>query len=189
MIFQGLEWQCRTCFNRNWVGLEALERTIDCEVCGRTEAAPVSGDWHFRPNPFLIDAYRQHGTEVLIWALWRLWQRSMRSFCFAPSMRLWTQYPRNKEPCSAEIDALAVVDGRVHMVEATTETGLTDAEVSKLALASEHIRPDVLLIACGTAGNKAEIAARLQAEITAGVEIEVIAFDPQELDRRPWLHS
>lgn len=189
MLFQGVEWQCRTCFNRNWVGIEALGRTLDCEVCGRTEAAPVSGEWHFRPNPFLIEAYRQHGTEVLIWSLWRLWERSDRSFYFSPSLRLWLQYPRNKESCDAEIDALAVVDGRVILVEATTETGLTNAEVSKLVLASGRIRPDLLFIACGAEGNREQIAARLQAKVPAGVAIEVKAFDPKELERRPWLHS
>lgn len=189
VLFQGLEWRCRICFNRNWVGIEALGQTLDCEVCGRSEAAPVSGDWHFRPNSFLMEAYRQHGTEVLIWALWKLWKGANRSFYFAPSLQLWRHYPKNKEQCDVEIDALAVVDGRVHIVEATTEVGLTDAEVNKLALAAENIRPDVLFFACGTAGNTAQIAARLKSAIPAATEISVMAFDPKQLERRPWLHS
>jgi hypothetical protein len=88
-----------------------------------------------------------------------------------------------------EIDAIAVIDGRVHMVEATTEKGLTKSEVRKLAIAAENIRPDVLFIACGAAGNKAEIIARLKAEVPAEVEIVVMAFDPNDLERRPWLHG
>jgi hypothetical protein len=75
------------------------------------------------------------------------------------------------------------------MVEATTEKGLTKAEVSKLALAAQHIRPDVLFIACGAAGNKAEIVARLKPEIRAETDIVVMPFDANELERRPWLRS
>ncbi len=112
LLFQGLEWHCRTCFNRNWVGIEELGRSMDCEVCGHAEPAPVSSDWHFRPNSFVIEAYRDHGTETLIWALWKLWGRAQRSFYFAPSLRLWLHYPESGEQCAVEIDAVVVVDGR-----------------------------------------------------------------------------
>ena len=31
---------------------------MTCAVCRREEPASISGDWQFRPNPFLIEAYR-----------------------------------------------------------------------------------------------------------------------------------
>src|SRR4029079_2501211 len=74
VLFQGREWRCESCFNRNWVGINELTETMTCAGCGREEPAPVSGGWQFRGNPFIMEAYRDHGTEALIWALWRLWK-------------------------------------------------------------------------------------------------------------------
>ena len=96
ILFQGREWLCQRCFNRNWVTIDDLRRTLVCEVCGNTEGAPVSAGWHFRGNPFVIEAYREHGVEAVIWALSQLWERARRSFYFAPSLRLWLDYPERR---------------------------------------------------------------------------------------------
>src|SRR5262245_11806983 len=146
VLFQGREWQCRRCFNRNWLGVDALGRTMTCEVCGRTDPAPVSGEWHFRINPFVLEAYAEHGTEAAVWALWLLSQRAQYSFYFAPSLKLWLTPPSTvDQPCDAEIDAVAVVDGLTYVVEATTSKGLDSDEIERLSIVTDRIRPDVML--------------------------------------------
>jgi len=94
ILYQGLECQCRHCFNRNWVTIDSIGRTLECVVCRRQEPAPVSGDWHFRANGFLIEAYRDHGVEAVIYGLFQLWERARNSFYFAPSMMVWTASPQ-----------------------------------------------------------------------------------------------
>jgi hypothetical protein len=190
VLFQGREWQCRTCFNRNWVGIDALGRDMTCEVCGRREAAPVSGDWHFRANSFLTNAYREHGTEALLWSLWQLSDRARESFYFVPSLNLWFRYPSSEQQRhDLEIDGVVVVDGRVYMVEATTSATLTDEEIRRLALAAERIRPNALFIACmgASAGTLTHLKERTLEMLPDGVLAEVAAFDPNVLDRGPFL--
>src|SRR5262249_42237873 len=46
ILFQGREWQCRRCFNRNWTTVDDMRGTLECQICKQTEPAPVSGDWH-----------------------------------------------------------------------------------------------------------------------------------------------
>jgi hypothetical protein len=97
ILFQGREWLCRSCFNRNWTTVDAMRGTLECQICSQTEPAPVSGNWHFRANSFVLEAYREQGVEAVIWALWRLWYSAQHSFYFAPSMCLWESHPSTRE--------------------------------------------------------------------------------------------
>jgi len=190
MLFQGQEWRCQRCFNRNWVSIDALQRSLTCEICGLSEAAPVYSDWHFRANPFLLEAYREHGTEAAIWALWRLTERAQDSFYFVPSIKLWVKRPEvNDEQADAEIDAVAVVDGNVYLVEATTSRGLSDKEIEQLTLIAERIRPNVMFIACtaDTGGGVDNLLNRLKESLPLGVRPEVLTFNPDELPTDPFL--
>lgn len=146
VLYQGRHWQCQTCFNRNWVRIGELDRLMTCEVCGNQTAADVSGGWHFRANPFVVDAYRNHGTEPVLLALELLLGRSRRSFYFAPSTKLWAG--RDSATPTVEIDLLAVVDGKLVAVEARSSPGLKPYEVERIVQASELVRPDVLLVLC-----------------------------------------
>jgi hypothetical protein len=130
ILFQGREWQCRRCFNRNWTTVDDMRGTLECQICKRTEPAPVSGDWHFRANSFVVEAYREQGVEAVIWALWRLWSAARESFYFAPSMCLWESYPKTREDGpNVEFDALAVVDGRLYLCEAKSSSGLDNNQI------------------------------------------------------------
>jgi hypothetical protein len=185
VLFQGREWRCQTCFTRNWVGIDALGRTLTCEVCGRLEPAPVSGDWHFRLNPFVLEAYSEHGTEAPVWALWQLSRRARNSFYFAPSLKLWHERPASEDQqCDAEIDIVAVVDGLVYAVEATTSKGLDDREIERLAVVTDRLRPNVLLVTstAKTEQRIKDLNGRLQAKLPEGVRSEVLAFHPDELE-------
>ncbi|GGF62519.1 hypothetical protein GCM10007301_22800 [Azorhizobium oxalatiphilum] len=184
VLFQGRDWRCPRCFNRNWIGIEALSRTMTCAVCAREEPASVKGDWQFRANSFLVEAYRDHGTEAAIWALWRLWKGWSRSFYYAPSLRLWRERPANDRTADIEVDAIVVVDGRVHLVEAKSAAKLDSNEIDQLITASKFIRPDVLVIACmdaETDGLKRAVE-KLRSKLEVGVEVQLLTFDPGELE-------
>ena len=189
VLFQGREWRCHTCYNRNWVGIDAIGKTMQCEVCGTREPAPVAGDWHFRLNPFLIDAYRQHGSEVALWVLWRLHEQARRSLYYIPSVKLWLdEYPETKRTPDAEVDLIAVVDGEVAMVEATTSDTLADNEIDQLSIAAQRIRPDKIVV--GVVGSEARAAAlkqRVADKMPAGVGVLVLRFDAASLEDGPFL--
>jgi hypothetical protein len=124
-----------------------MRGTLECQICKQTEPAPVSGDWHFRANSFVVEAYREQGVEAVIWALWR-GGAARESFYFAPSMCLWESYPKTQEDGpNVEVDALAVVDGRLYLCEAKSSSGLDNNQIEQLWSAATHIRPDGLLIA------------------------------------------
>lgn len=190
VLFQGREWRCYSCFNRNWVGIDDLSRTLVCSVCGRHEPAPVTGSWQFRLNPFILEAYKDHGTEAVIWSLWHLWERAQVSFYFVPSLWLWLTYPEAEtDTCDVEVDAIAVVDGIVYLVEAKSSGGLTEKEIHQLVLAAERIRPDVVLLVCMDRKSVAldKSAEKLRASLQVDTKVEVLTFNPTELDREPFL--
>jgi hypothetical protein len=190
VFFQGREWRCRSCYNRNWVGIDDLSRTLVCSICGRDEPAPVSGSWQFRINPFVLEAYRDHGSEAVIWALWQLLEQSRASFYFVPSLKLWHSYPRSvADPCDAEVDDVAVVDGLVYLVEAKSSKGLGEGEIKQLLIAAERIRPDVLLVACMSPERAAldRSANELREALSPDIKVELLTFDPAALDRSPFL--
>jgi hypothetical protein len=33
ILFQGREWQCRSCFNRNWTTVDVMLGTLECQIC------------------------------------------------------------------------------------------------------------------------------------------------------------
>jgi hypothetical protein len=186
ILFQGREWQCRSCFNRNWTTVDAMRGTLECQICRQTEPAPVSGDWHFRANSFVLEAYREQGVEAVIWALWRLWYSAQDSFYFAPSMWLWESYPRTREDGpDIEVDALAVVDGRLYLCEAKSSSGLDNQQIEQLLSAATRIRPDVLLIACmdEVTPNLRTSAEALQSRLGAEIKVELLGFQADALER------
>lgn len=191
VLFQGREWTCRKCFNKNWVSIEAITRTLVCEVCSDTRSAPVSGDWAFRINDFVLEAYRDHGAEPVIWTLWRLSERARSSFYFAPSLSLWDEYPEKGDARPiAEIDALAVVDGTLYLCEAKAGSRFGADQLQQLATICSRVRPDVLLVAC--MDENAEIEQRVQnlaESIQATTRVEIIRFDPAALEEGSMLPS
>jgi hypothetical protein len=189
ILFQGREWQCSHCFNRNWVTIGSISSTLKCDVCGRLEPAPVSGDWHFRGNDFVIDAYREHGVEAVIYALWQVSERARSSFYFAPSMTLWEDYPEVPDVTMIEIDALMVVDGRLYLCEAKSSAALDGDEIEKLVSAATRIRPDVVLIACmeENAAGLSRAMQTLKQRLPKEIETELLAFQASALEDDPIL--
>lgn len=189
VLFQGREWRCHTCYNRNWVGIDTIGKTMQCEVCGTKEPAPVAGDWHFRLNPFLIDAYRQHGSEVALWVLWRLHQQARSSLYYIPSVKLWLdEYPEAKPAPDAEVDLIVVVDGKVAMVEATTSDTLSNQEIEQLVIAAQRIRPNKMIVGImGTEARANALKERVVDKMPMGIDVLVLRFDPTSLENGPFL--
>jgi hypothetical protein len=185
ILFQGREWQCKRCFNRNWITVDDMRATLECQICKQRETAPVSGDWQFRANGFLVEAYREQGVEAVIWTLWRLWDTAQRSFYFAPSMWLWEAYPRTREDGpNIEIDALAVVDGQLYLCEAKSSSGLDNWQVEQLCSAVTRIHPDVLLIACMDEATQAlrRTVEAMQERLGSETKVDLIEFKPESLE-------
>ena len=183
ILFQGREWQCRKCYNKNWVSIEKISRTLVCEVCGNEKSAPVSGDWAFRLNNFLLEAYRDHGVEPIVWTLWKLSERARSSFYFAPSMSLWEDYRENRASPVAEIDALVVVDGTLYLCEAKAGDRISAEQVERLVQICARVRPDILLIACmdeNSTGLEGRVNS-LREAIKPTTHVEIMTFDPNDL--------
>ena len=189
ILYQGLEWRCRRCFNCNWVTIDSIGRTLACEVCRHEEPAPVSEDWHFRANGFVIEAYRDHGVEAVIYGLFQLWQRARNSFYFVPSLNLWNDYPERAGAGKIEVDALAVVDGMLYLCEAKNSGGLSTDDKEKLVSATEKVRPNTLLLICMDVDTTrlAVDAAELRERVARDISVEVIGFEPGQLRRDPVL--
>ena len=68
VLHQGVQHTCPRCHHVVLVTIGACKE-IRCDICGRTEAAPVNQPWDFRLNGFLRDALRSHGVGPLFWAL------------------------------------------------------------------------------------------------------------------------
>jgi hypothetical protein len=158
-----------------------MQRSLECEVCKEPQSAPVSGDWHFRASSFIIEAYRGQGVEAVVWTLWRLSLRARRSFYFAPSMCLSEVYPETRDDGpTAEVDAVAVVDGKLYLCEAKSSSDLSPAQIQKLIAAAARIRPNVLLISCMDKPTTTlrQSVNTLQNQLASDVMVELLEFQP-----------
>ncbi|GAB5445487.1 MAG: hypothetical protein Gyms2KO_03600 [Gymnodinialimonas sp.] len=178
ILFQGHEWKCRNCFNRNWVSIDDLSTAMECNVCQNEALPPVSGGWQFKASGFFVEAYSDHGTEPAVWALWQLAERAKASFFFLPSTLIWFDKHREDGPNDCEVDLLAVVDGQTFAVEATASKTLKAFEIQKLAAFAERVRPDKLFVVCGAAGKSARdrLARQIQQRLPKAVKIEVATY-------------
>jgi hypothetical protein len=165
--------------------LVSVERTLVCDICQNETSAPVSGDWAFRLNDFVLEAYRDHGIEPVVWSLWRLSVRARTSFYFAPSMSLWDDYPENVDGPIAELDALAVVDGMLYLIEAKASARLSADQIKSLVDICERVRPDVLLIALMEAKPSAGLDRRLDGlklRLMPRTKVEILRFERSDLE-------
>jgi hypothetical protein len=188
IVFQGHQWTCQQCHHRNWIDLTALSSELSCQVCKQPTRAPVDIHWLFRPNEFLIDSLRDHSVLSLVWLLTKLCERTRRSFIFVGPT--WFGYTRDEDP-DAEIDLMAVVDGKTMLCEAKSSwNGLRSSDIANLVALARRLRPDVALLAVMEAGagptNDLQGAkAQLAVE---GIDFEVLAWDGRNLQDGPYLH-
>jgi hypothetical protein len=114
ILHQGHEWRCTNCANSNWVSIDNLSRTMECDVCGASEPAPVTQTWRFKLD--ILEGLREHGLSPCLWCLAQLSSRARASFYFCESQQLfYTEAGFEKRKSDAEIDLLAVVDGTAYV--------------------------------------------------------------------------
>ncbi len=189
ILHQGHEWRCRQCFNNNWVSLDDLRRIMVCEVCGKSEPAPVADSWHFRMNGFVLEGLREHGLLPAIWCLAKYAERADTSFFYLdPHELFYTVESADKGEPNAELDLLIVSDGVTRLVEAKASgQGINIAKTAELA---QRLRPDVVTLAVMEAGTPALTAkvTELQQRL-AGSDIaaDLMTLAPGDIDDAPIL--
>jgi hypothetical protein len=188
ILFQGHLWLCPECHYRNWVDMSQLASQLKCGVCGKIKDTEVSVQWRFKPNPFIIDALREHSILSLIWALAKIRESAERTFTFVGPC--WYYYqpsdsPQDQISPDAESDLIVLLDGQVYLCEIkATWRQLRSTDLPTIVSLSKKLRPDNVLLAVMEASpgpTKSLEATRteLQAEsigfkvITLGREIEL----------------
>ena len=184
LFFQGRDWTCRRCFNRNWTSIDDLRSVALRGLQGRDFGTGIWG-MGLQAKQLHRLPYREHGIEPVIWTLWRLWNNARSSFYFAPSLNLWEKYPEGRQAQeNAEVDALAVVDGALYLCEAKTSAGLDAQQIVQLISAAERIRPDVVLISCTDkiSSNMKAAASQIQTTVGDEIKVELLELTPETLE-------
>ena len=187
ILHQGHEWRCRQCYNSNWVSLGDLKRVMVCEVCGRTEPAPVADPWHFRMNGFVLEGLREQGLLPVIWCLAKCAERANASFFYlGPHELFFTPQSADERKPDAELDLLIVSDGLVRLIEAKTSGPGIDT--SKTAALAKRLRPDVVTLAVMEAASPTLSAklAELQQQLAGShIASDLMALEPSDIDDFP----
>jgi hypothetical protein len=190
VLHQGYEWKCRQCLHKNWIGLDALRREIECAVCGATTSAPVSRHWEFRLNEFVHRSVRDHGVLPVLWTLAALQDRyhSAPMYFLGPTWLYVDEERYDSNTPNAELDLLVVLGTEVMLVEA--KNSVRDFRPEKLCFLAERIRPNRILIAIREAKSPV-IEARTQ-EVRDGVRdlpvaVELLTSDDWGGPDEPWL--
>jgi hypothetical protein len=146
ILYQGHEWRCPRCYNKNWVGIAALKQSMECEVCSHVIPAPVTGPWHFKLDAFILEGLREHSMLSYVWCLRRLEEIAAASFFFLePHELFYTSESADKRIADAEIDLITVADGVVRLCEIKAANRVLD--IDKFANVAKRVRPDIATLA------------------------------------------
>lgn len=186
VFHQGHDWVCPRCAYRNWAALDALKASLDCQVCHRSQAAPVDLQFRFRLNDFLATCIREHDTVSVVWAL-STFQQDHRHppLIFAPQTALFRQYGAEE---SREIDLLCIVNGQVIVGE--VKPSLSDIgteEISTLIEVAQELSADAIFIGA-LEGNERNLASKegtLRSKLPE--RVGVIARVRGDPEREPFL--
>jgi hypothetical protein len=159
-----------------------------CAVCRTPTELPVSIDWVFRPNEFLIESLRDHSVLSLVWVLNTLVNRSRSSLYYAGPTKF--AFDPEGRKTDAEADLIVVTDGIAILCEVKASwSHLRGNDVDKLVSLALRLRPDRALLAVMAEGDPmaAKLAEAKAALNAAGIEFEVMRFDPANADHDPYL--
>jgi hypothetical protein len=151
IIFQGHLWLCPDCHHRNWLNMSQLSPQLNCGICGYAKDTDVLVQWRFKPNPFVIEALREHSVLSLIWALSKIKESADRTFAFVGPA--WYYYKQSETPVEqlspdAESDLIILLDGKVYICEVkATWRQLSSTVLPTLVDLARKLRPDYVLLA------------------------------------------
>lgn len=192
IIFQGQRWTCPSCLHKNWESIESLSALLSCEICGTEQAAPISNDWHFKLNDFILEAMKEHGTTALIWCLIQLHNRARSSFYYIPSTKFFDRDEEGNLVNPKETDLIAVLDGDLYVCEVKSSSGLGETEIKSFADIVNRIRPNVALLAVMDTV-KQDMAGRLRNRISKyvddGIKVEIMILEEGHFDTNSSLPS
>lgn len=190
VLFQGHYWLCKKCHHQNWVDLDTLASELSCEVCNQATQAPISIEWLFRPNEFLIESLRDHSTLSLVWAISELRQRVKRSFIFVKPT--WFGFTEETTTQDAEADLLVLLDGQALLCEIKSSwRSLRMADVDSLVSLAQRLRPDVAVLGVMETGPgpTAKLEAAKQQLHTHGIELMILRPTEANSSDGPYLPS
>jgi len=190
IFFQGHHWLCDECHHRNWLDLGSLRTERTCEVCQTASQTPVSIEWQFRPNEFLIDSLRDHSALSLIWVLQVLSQRARSSFAYVGPSAM--KFSHESTASDAEADLLVISDGKALLCEVKSSwASVRKADINKLVQLATRLRPDVALLAVMEENGEMNdlIADATQQLAQQQIEFELLLWRPNELLDGPYLPS
>lgn len=189
MFFQGHQWVCPECHHRNWVDLIELKPMLTCAICRHEEEAPITFEWLFRPNEFLIEGLRDHSVLSLVWVLTALSNEARQSFLYAgPS---WFHFEDAEAGPDAEADLLAVCDGIAILCEAKSSwASLRTRDLDDLVALAKRLRPDVALLAIMETGENLapKISEAKQTLADEGIELRLMTLATHPIEDDPYLH-
>jgi hypothetical protein len=170
-------------------GHDKLSRTMECDVWGASQPAPVTQTWRFKLDNFILEGLREHGLLACLWCLAQLSSRARESFYFCESQQLfYTAESFEKRKSDVEIDLLAVVDGTTYLCESKSSSGSIDT--SKFVEVAKRIRPDVAMLAVmeqETPALNAIFERITQALDRTGIKPELLALRGNDIDDSPQL--
>ncbi|MEW6740085.1 MAG: hypothetical protein ACOYU2_04680 [Nitrospirota bacterium] len=177
---QGYQWSCKKCGHKNWVSVDRLALTLECNVCRNKTQVPVNFDWSFYLNEFFSASVREHGILPVIWALGTINYQSKDSFFFSPQLDLFTSYPKSKKSKpSEEVDIICISDGKLIIGE--VKSSVRDFNDNKLINLAKMLHPDTVLIACfeKNSNEMKTKANNIRTELTS-LDCEVVLLEPDE---------
>jgi hypothetical protein len=180
---QGYQWSCKKCGHKNWVSVDRLTLTLECNVCRNKTQVPVNFDWSFYLNEFFSASIREHGILPVIWALGMINRQSKDSFFFSPQLDLFASYPESKKSKpSEEVDLVCISDGKLIIGEVKSSVrDFNDKEVTKLINLAKALHPDTIFIACFEK-NSNELNTKvnnIKTELTS-LDCEVVLLEPDK---------
>jgi hypothetical protein len=142
---------CGHCALRTWYRSQVVTQTFRCDRCDAVNVVPASTTRSFKLNEAFF-AFRQQGGHAVTFALAKLRHRATHSFLYYPESNVV------RGGASREIDAAALLDGRLALVEAKTNNTVSKREVDFYCGLARRTRAQRLIFAtlardrpeCGT---------------------------------------
>ena len=132
ILYQGHQWRCPRCCNKNWVSIADLTQSMRCGVCSHVDPAPVTAPWHFKLDTFILEGLREHSMLSYVWCLDRLARFAQVSFFFLePHELFYTSESADDRKADAEFDLLTVTKGIVRLCE--IKSSKRDLDIAKFA--------------------------------------------------------
>lgn len=174
------------------MGIERLDRMLECAVCGRKQPPTVSEPWAFRLSEFVLHAIKDYGVLPIVWCLRTMQEEAhTASFYFlGPTALFYDTKSYEKDEPDAEFDLLVMIDGRVSLCEVKNSDREIDSE--KLAELALKVRPDEVVIAVmqeATTRLRDDLSLLKSNLINAQIQARLITLDDNQDERHSgtWL--